>query len=138
MWAIVNIRKHVPKYIQQKIVRTNARKKHVQRGAEKNCKDNIDCIFFKSNSCEFLHKREDTEKMRVLLQENKELKEQIESGNKFIEKLTGKIEALVQRVERLEKDKVQDNHIVFKHPDTEKNNFPLPFYFQKMLTTLLK
>ena len=64
-----------------------------------------------------------------MLQENKELKEQIESRNRVIEQVTGKIEALVQRVERLEKDKVQDNHIVFKHPETEKNYFPPAFAF---------
>ena len=67
----------------------------------------------------------------MLLQENKDLKEQIESRNKIIEQLTCKMEALVQRVERLEKDKIQDNHIVFKHPETEKNNFPPAFVFSE-------
>ena len=46
-----------------------------------------DCIFFKSNSGEFLHKREDTENMKLLLQENKELTEPIESRNIGIEQL---------------------------------------------------
>ena len=108
------------------------------------CKQLNFLYFIKSNnhknyeSCEFLHKREDTENMKILLQENKELKEQIESTNKIIEQLTGKMEAMVQRVERLERDKTQDNHIVFKHPETEKNNFPPAFVFSENADNPLK
>ena len=71
----VNKRKHVQRFIQHKIMRSIAKKKTCLKRQRKNCTGNDDCILFKSNPCEFLHKREDTENKKLLLQENKGFKE---------------------------------------------------------------
>ena len=48
------------------------------------------------------------------------------------------MEALVQRVQRLEKDKIQNNHVVFKHPEAEKKKSLTAFAFSENPDNLFK
>ena len=72
------------------------------------CRDRERCIFYKSNSCEFVHEKiteEGPAQIDLLIKENNKLKEEISTENIQIESLSKDIVNILKRVDALEQKK---------------------------------